>query len=184
MMKSFAGGAGRGELCRTWRSTTRCKSPRARRRRRAATPAAGKKPRPPRAPAATASTGVSSIPARRASPGRTRRYLVAATLAYKDGARKDETMKGLAAALDERAIKDIAAFYAAQQPQAPKVRKPLSLAEWTQRCDRCHGVNGNSIEPLIAGARGAARRLARAACSMPTAPARARARRWARCRRR
>ena len=31
-----------------------------------------------------------------------------------------------------------AAFYAGQQPQAPKVRKPLSLAEVTERCDRCH----------------------------------------------
>ena len=46
-------------------------------------------------------------------------------------------------------IKNLAAFYAAQQPQAPKVRKPLSLAELTERCDRCHGINGNSIDPLV-----------------------------------
>ena len=58
-------------------------------------------------------------------------------------------MKGMAAALDDAAIKNLAAFYAAQQPQAPKVRKPLSLAELTERCDRCHGVNGNSIDPLV-----------------------------------
>jgi cytochrome c553 len=25
--------------------------------------------------------------------------------------------------------------------------KPLTLAEWAQRCDRCHGVNGNSTDP-------------------------------------
>lgn len=55
----------------------------------------------------------------------------------------------MVAALDDRAIKNIAAFYAGQQPQAPKVRKPLSLAELSERCDRCHGINGNSIDPLV-----------------------------------
>ena len=29
----------------------------------------------------------------------------------------------------------------------PKVIKPLTLAEWVQRCDRCHGINGNSTDP-------------------------------------
>jgi cytochrome c553 len=56
-------------------------------------------------------------------------------------------MKGIAAGLDDKAIKNIAAFYAAQQPQAPKVRRPMSLVELTERCDRCHGINGNSIDP-------------------------------------
>lgn len=93
--------------------------------------------------------GVSSIPGTPSLAGQDAQYLAAATLAYKDGARNNETMKAPAAALDERALKDLAAFYAAQEPQAPEVRKPLSLAEWTQRCDRCHGANGNSIEPLI-----------------------------------
>jgi cytochrome c553 len=58
-------------------------------------------------------------------------------------------MKAPAAALDERVVKDMAAYYATQEPQAPDVRKPLTLAEWTERCDRCHGPNGNSIEPLV-----------------------------------
>ena len=111
-------------------------------------PAAGKK-----AAAACAGchgeAGVSSIPGTPSLAGQDAQYLVAATLAYKDGTRNDETMKAPAAALDERALKDLAAFYAAQEPQAPEVRKPLSLAEWTQRCDRCHGANGNSIEPLM-----------------------------------
>jgi cytochrome c553 len=93
--------------------------------------------------------GVSSIPGTPSLAGQDAQYLAEATLAYKTGARRDETMKAPAAALDERAVKDLAAFYAAQQPQAPEVRKPLSLAEWTQRCDRCHGVGGNSIEPLM-----------------------------------
>ena len=54
-----------------------------------------------------------------------------------------------AAALDERAMKDIAAFYAAQPPQPLNVRRPLTTAEWTERCDRCHGPNGNSTDPLM-----------------------------------
>ena len=58
-------------------------------------------------------------------------------------------MKGIVAALNDTTIKNLAAFYAAQQPQAPKVRKPLSLAELTERCDRCHGINGNSIDPMV-----------------------------------
>jgi cytochrome c553 len=69
--------------------------------------------------------------------------------AYKDGTRKDETMKGMVAALNDATMKNIAAFYAGQQPQAPKVRKPLSLAELSDRCDRCHGINGNSIDPMV-----------------------------------
>ena len=81
--------------------------------------------------------------------GQDAQYLAAATRAYKDGARKDETMKSLAAALDERAVADLAAYYAAQEPVAPQVRKPLSLSEWTERCERCHGANGNSTDPLI-----------------------------------
>jgi cytochrome c553 len=93
--------------------------------------------------------GVSSIPGTPSLAGQDAQYLAAATLAYRNGARKDDTMTAPAAAVDERAIKDIAAFFASQAPQAPDVRRPLSLAEWTERCDRCHGYNGNSIEPLI-----------------------------------
>jgi cytochrome c553 len=58
-------------------------------------------------------------------------------------------MKVLAASLDEPAVKNLAAFYANQQPQPTNVRKPMTIAEWTQRCDRCHGVNGNSADPRL-----------------------------------
>jgi cytochrome c553 len=81
--------------------------------------------------------------------GQDAQYLAAALQSYKDGSRNDQTMKALAASLDERAAKDLAAYFASQQPQPPKVRKPLSTAEWVQRCDRCHGVNGNSIDPRL-----------------------------------
>ena len=79
--------------------------------------------------------------------GQDAQYLADALRAYKDGSRSDETMKGPAAALDDNAIKNLSAFYASLQPQQPNVRKPLTTEEWTQRCDRCHGLNGNSTDP-------------------------------------
>jgi len=91
--------------------------------------------------------GVSANAATPSLAGQDAEYLVAAIAAYKDGSRSDEAMKGIAAALDDVAVKNVAAFYANQQPQPPKVRKPLATAEWVQRCDRCHGLNGNSVEP-------------------------------------
>ena len=91
--------------------------------------------------------GVSANPATPSLAGQDAQYFAAALQAYKDGSRAEPTMKGAAASLDDRVIKDMAAYYAVQQPQAPKVSKPLSTAEWAQRCDRCHGVNGNSTDP-------------------------------------
>jgi cytochrome c553 len=58
-------------------------------------------------------------------------------------------MKAVAASVDDNALKDIAAYYAAQEPQAPNVHPPLTTEEWTQRCNRCHGLNGNSTDPRI-----------------------------------
>jgi cytochrome c553 len=83
-------------------------------------------------------------------------YFVAAMRAYKDGGRSDATMKGVVATLDEATIKNLAAYYAKQQPLPTKARAPLSTVEWVQRCDRCHGLNGNSTDPhmpAIAGQR-------------------------------
>lgn len=120
---------------------------------RAKTPATGNQAAGKKAAAACGAchgdTGVSGNPATPSLAGQDAEYLAAATLAYKSGVRKDESMKGPVAELDERAVKDIAAFYAAQQPQPLNVRRPLTLAEWTERCDRCHGVNGNSTDPLM-----------------------------------
>ena len=79
--------------------------------------------------------------------GQDAQYLADAFRAYKDGSRSDETMKGLAAGLDDNAIKNLSAFYASLQPRQPDVRKPLTTEEWTQRSDRCHGLNGNSADP-------------------------------------
>jgi cytochrome c553 len=94
-------------------------------------------------------TGVSTNPTAPSIAGQDADYLVAATRAYKDGSRKDDSMKAPAESIDDKALRDVAAFYAAQTPQAPAVRKPLALDEWISRCDRCHGVNGNSTDPLV-----------------------------------
>ena len=93
--------------------------------------------------------GVSGNPATPSIAGQDAQYFVAALRAYKDGARKDEAMKDAVAALDERTMKNMAAYYAAQQPQPLNVRRPLTVAEWKERCDRCHGPNGNSTDPLM-----------------------------------
>jgi cytochrome c553 len=100
--------------------------------------------------------GVSGIPATPSLAGQDAQYTAAVLQAYKDGSRNDETMKGMTASLDNNAMKNLAAYYAAQEPKAPNVRKPLTTEEWTQRCDRCHGVNGNSTDPrlpMLAGQR-------------------------------
>jgi cytochrome c553 len=81
--------------------------------------------------------------------GQDAQYLAAAMIAYKDGSRSDDTMKGVSAAIDETGARNLAAFYASQTPQAASVRKPLALSEWVQRCDRCHGTNGNSTDPRL-----------------------------------
>ena len=92
--------------------------------------------------------GVSGNPVTPSLAGQEAQYLVTAIKAYKDGSRKDETMTGPVAALDDNTITDLAAFYAVQTPKPPNVRMPLTTAEWAQKCDRCHGINGNSTDPL------------------------------------
>jgi len=91
--------------------------------------------------------GVSGSPATPSIAGQDAQYVAAALVAYKDGSRANDTMKGLAASLDDKTTKNLAAYFAAQQPKAPNVRKPLTTAEWVERCNRCHGVNGNSTDP-------------------------------------
>jgi cytochrome c553 len=120
---------------------------------RAQTPAAGDSAAGKAAAAACAGChgdkGVSGNPAIPSLAGQDAQYLAVALRAYKEGTRSDETMKGLAASLDEAAAKNLTAFYANQQPQPTNVRKPLTTAEWAQRCDRCHGVDGNSTDPRL-----------------------------------
>jgi cytochrome c553 len=91
--------------------------------------------------------GVSTNPANPSLAGQDADYFAAAMRAYKDGTRTEQTMKLAAANVSDAVIADLAAYYAGQQPRQPKVVKPLTLEQWVQRCDRCHGVNGNSTDP-------------------------------------
>ncbi len=122
---------------------------------RAQTPAPGDQAAGKAAAAACAAChgdqGVSGNPANPSLAGQDAQYLAAALRAYKTGSRSEQIMKGLAGSLDDRAIRDLAAYYATQQPRPPKVSKPVSSAEWMQKCDRCHGINGNSTDPRIPG---------------------------------
>jgi len=81
--------------------------------------------------------------------GQDPKYLVNATLAYKDGVRDHSAMQSIVASLGNDVINNLAAYYASLEPKAGAVRKPLSTAQWAERCDRCHGIDGNSIDPYI-----------------------------------
>lgn len=64
--------------------------------------------------------------------------------------RKHDLMRNQVLALRDQDVKDLAAYYAAKEPQALAIRKPLTLGEWTARCNRCHGKDGNSTDPRFA----------------------------------
>jgi cytochrome c553 len=90
--------------------------------------------------------GVSTGPAPSLA-GQDAQYFATAMNAYKTGARADGGMKAPAASLDDKTIKDLAAYFADQAPQPPRVKKPLTTEEVADRCNRCHGVDGNSTDP-------------------------------------
>ena len=74
-------------------------------------------------------------------------YLAASLRAYTPGQRGHEQMAAASAELSDEEFEDLAAFYAQQEPIARKVIRPPTVAEWIERCDRCHGLGGNSSNP-------------------------------------
>lgn len=74
-------------------------------------------------------------------------YLAASLKAYAAGQRDHAQMVTASAELSEADIESLATFYAQQEPVARKVRQPPTIAEWIERCDRCHGIGGNSTNP-------------------------------------
>ena len=86
--------------------------------------------------------------------GQDARYFIKAMKAYKDGKRQHEDMFEVVTGLSEDDIQDLATFYAAQEPLQRDVRTPLNSTEWINRCERCHGIDGNSTNPrfpMLAG---------------------------------
>jgi len=94
-------------------------------------------------------SGVSATPATPSLAGQDAQYLATALAQYKAGSRGDDAMKGIAAGLDEAAMRNLAAHYASLAPQPVAIAKPLTTAQWAERCDRCHGANGNSTDPRL-----------------------------------
>lgn len=86
--------------------------------------------------------------------GQDARYFIKAMKHYKDGKRQHQKMFEAVEQLSEQEIVDLATYYAAQQPLKRNVRAPLKSTEWIARCERCHGVGGNSSDarfPMLAG---------------------------------
>jgi cytochrome c553 len=82
------------------------------------------------------------------------KYLISAINAYKKGDRANDVMAEAVGTLRDEDVANLAAYYATQKPKALPGTKPLTVAEWTERCDRCHGPGGNSTDdrfPIIAG---------------------------------
>jgi cytochrome c553 len=121
--------------------------------KRTATPAVGNATAGQAAAAACAgchgNDGNSADPKTPSLAGQDAQYLGMAAVSYSKGKRDHATMKSIVDPLSKADIDNVSAFYAAQKPKAPAVRKPLKVAEWARRCDRCHGNDGNSTDPSI-----------------------------------
>ncbi len=92
-------------------------------------------------------TGISTGAATPSLAGQDSTYMLNALRAYKDGTRDDDTMSPKAKKLDDVEMKNLAAYYAGLDPKPVNIPKPLSPDEWAEKCDRCHGPNGNSMRP-------------------------------------
>ncbi|NNL96005.1 MAG: hypothetical protein HKO64_10335, partial [Xanthomonadales bacterium] len=74
-------------------------------------------------------------------------YLVVSMKSYLDGDRVHEPMQQAMTGTNTIIINDIASFYASEKPLARNVRKPLTTSQWLHRCERCHGIKGDSPDP-------------------------------------
>lgn len=75
--------------------------------------------------------GISSNPMWPSLAGQDSQYLANELRAYKAGSRNDATMKALAATLDDRAIDNIASYYASLQPAKPTLADAMQAAPVT-----------------------------------------------------
>lgn len=86
--------------------------------------------------------------------GQDAKYFVKAMNAYKRGQREHEKMFEAVEELSDQDIADLATFYAGREPRRRDVRTPLAASQWVHRCERCHGLDGNSTDPrfpMLAG---------------------------------
>lgn len=98
--------------------------------------------------------GNAKNPAMPTLAGQDAKYFIKAMKHYKDGSRKHQNMFEAVEALSEQDIIDMASYYASEVPRRRDVRMPLKSTEWIARCERCHGIDGNSSDPrfpMLAG---------------------------------
>ncbi|MCW8926289.1 MAG: c-type cytochrome [Xanthomonadales bacterium] len=98
--------------------------------------------------------GNASNPSMPTLAGQDAKYFIKAMQHYKDGKRQHPKMFEAVKALSEQEMIDLATYYAAEQPRRRDVRAPLKSTEWIARCERCHGIDGNSRDPrfpMLAG---------------------------------
>ena len=93
--------------------------------------------------------GVGSGPVNPNLAGQDATYMLNALRAYKSGTRDDETMTPKVKSVSDDELKAFAVYYAGLNPKPLGILKPLSPDEWAEKCDRCHGVNGNSVRPEV-----------------------------------
>ena len=94
-------------------------------------------------------TGIGSGAVNPSLAGQDAAYMLGALLAYKNGTRDDDVMSPKAKKFSDDELKNFAAYYAALDPKPLGIPKPLSPDEWAEKCDRCHGLNGNSTRPEV-----------------------------------
>ena len=98
--------------------------------------------------------GNASNPSMPTLAGQDAKYFIKAMKHYKDGKRKHQQMFEAVEALSEQDMIDLASYYASEVPRRRDVRAPLKSTEWIMRCERCHGLDGNSSDPrfpMLAG---------------------------------
>jgi len=86
--------------------------------------------------------------------GQDAKYFIKAMKHYKDGKRQHKKMFEAVEELSEQDMTDLATYYATREPHQRDVRAPLKSTEWIARCERCHGMDGNSSDPrfpMLAG---------------------------------
>lgn len=83
-------------------------------------------------------------------------YIASALSAYKNDKRQHSDMKSAAQELDKKSMKNLADYYSVLAPKNSPVHVMESPEVLSQKCNHCHGENGNNPDddkPRIAGQR-------------------------------
>lgn len=74
-------------------------------------------------------------------------YIVASLTEYRNGARPHPTMRGQAMAMTDQEIRDVAAYFATQNPVKSDGNATGTAPAAAQTCVACHGTDGVGILP-------------------------------------